>query len=285
MKPSPFEYVKARSMDDVFNTLERHGDGAKILAGGQSLVPAMNLRMALPEVLIDINGLSDLGTIELDGDILRIGALARHAEVGDSALVASHAPLLAEAVPYIAHRGIRNRGTFGGSLATADPASELPACALALAANINLASRQEKRTVAATDFFKDIYETAIMENELLVSVEIPVKREGERFGFLEFMRRRGDYATAGLAAYASFDGDRVESMRLAFFGIGATAVLAPKTAEAFIGRTIDQATIDNAVPKLNDELEILSDVHTSADVKRHLTSVLMTRVLSGMVQI
>ena len=173
MKPAPFAYFRARTLDDVFEVLADRGDGAKILAGGQSLMATLNMRLSAPDVLVDIGRVEGLAGIEDAGDSLRIGAMTRHVDVESSALIATHAPLIASAMPHIAHPAVRNRGTFGGSIAFADPAAELPACVVALEARMRIAGRNGSRTVDADAFFGGLYETAIGPGEILVSVEVP----------------------------------------------------------------------------------------------------------------
>ena len=207
MKASAFSYARATSVANALELLGAHGDRAKVLSGGQSLMPAMNLRLISPELIVDIGELKELRGIAMRGDVLGIGALTRHVELQRSPDIAAHAPLLTEAVAHVAHPAIRNRGTLGGSLAHADPASELPACMIALDATIVVCGPKGERRIAAGDFFKGIYDTALSPDELLIAVELPVARENSAHFFHEFARRHGDYAVAGLAAQAVVDGD------------------------------------------------------------------------------
>ena len=200
MKSPAFDYIRAESPQHVYELLERHGDEARLLAGGQTLLATLNMRLSQPVLVVDIGALDALRGISVDNGTLRIGALTRHAEIEDSALVARHAPLLAQAAPHIAHRAIRNLGTIGGALSYADPAAEWPACVLALGGTLVLASRQGERRVAAQDFFHGLYTTAMKPGELLLACELPCVRAGELQVFGELARRRGDYAIAGLAA-------------------------------------------------------------------------------------
>src|SRR6201992_1858966 len=202
MKASAFSYARATSVGNALELLAAHGDGAKVLSGGQSLMPAMNLRLLSPDLLVDIGGLDELRGIQLAGGKLRIGALTRHVELLNSTEVAAHAPLLTEAIAHVAHPAIRNRGTLGGSLAHADRASELPACQLALDATIIVRGQAGERRIAAADFFTGIYETALSSDELLVAVELPVAQKDSSHFFHEFARRHGDYAIVGLATRA-----------------------------------------------------------------------------------
>src|SRR6478672_1303421 len=214
MKASAFSYVRATSVGNAIELLVAHGERARVLAGGQSLMPAMNLRLLTPEWIVDIGRLSELRGISVSGGLVRIGALTRHADVLNSPELAAHAPLLTEAVAHIAHPAIRNRGTIGGSLAHADPASELPACMVALDASIVVQGQGGERRVAAADFFKGIYETALSARELLITVELPVSPKNATHFFSEFARRHGDYAITGLAARAVVEDDVFTDLRL-----------------------------------------------------------------------
>ncbi|HUI94645.1 MAG TPA: xanthine dehydrogenase family protein subunit M [Xanthobacteraceae bacterium] len=270
MKPAPFGYAKARSVDDAVALLARYAD-AHLIAGGQSLVATLNMRLSAPRLLIDINALDELKQIACNGETLTLGALVRHAEAERSAEVARHAPLIAQALPHIAHPAIRNRGTIGGSIAYADPAAELPACLLALGGTVELAGPAGRRTVKAGDFFKGLFETALGPNEVLTAVRVPVARPDSRYGFAELARRHGDYALVGLAAAATAEGAALRDVRLAFFGVGATPVRA-QTAEAALERGED------AVAALARDLQPADDVQASAAAKRHLAGVLLRRV-------
>ena len=202
MKASAFAYARATSVSNALELLAAHGDRAKVLSGGQSLMPAMNLRLISPELIVDIGELAELRGIAVSGDVVRIGALTRHVELARSPEIAAHAPLLTEAIAHVAHPAIRNRGTLGGSLAHADPASELPACMVALNATVIVRGQAGERRIAAQDFFTGIYQTALSPEELLVAVELPVARKNSAHFFHEFARRHGDYAILGLAAQA-----------------------------------------------------------------------------------
>src|ERR1700726_1320878 len=229
MKASAFSYARATSVVNALELLEAHGDKAKVLSGGQSLMPAMNLRLISPELIVDIGEISELRGIAVSGGVLTIGALTRHVDLANSSEIAAHAPLLTEAIAHVAHPAIRNRGTLGGSLAHADPASELPACMVALNATIIARGQAGERRIPAEDFFKGIYETDLSTQELLVAVELPAPKNAAHF-FHEFARRHGDYAIAGLAAQATVEGDVIADLRLAFFAVGDRPILA-KAAE------------------------------------------------------
>src|ERR1700726_2425329 len=219
MKASAFAYARATSVVNALELLVAHGDKAKVLSGGQSLMPAMNLRLISPELIVDIGELAELRGIAVNGDTLKIGALTRHVDLQRSPDVAGHAPLLTEAIAHVAHPAIRNRGTIGGSLAHADPASELPACMVALNATIVVRGPKGERRVAARGFFTGIYETVLSPQELLVGVEVPVARKSSAHFFNEFARRHGDYAIVGLAAQAIVEGDHFADLRLGFFAV------------------------------------------------------------------
>jgi carbon-monoxide dehydrogenase medium subunit len=270
MKPADFAYVRAESIDHALALLAEHGDAARILAGGQSLMATLNMRLSAPEVLIDINGLDELGGIALAEGALRIGALTRHAEVERSSEVAEHVPLLHQAIGHVAHPAIRNRGTLGGSIAFADPAAELPACCVALDARLILAGRGGRRVVDARAFFRDLYETALAPGEILEGVEFPLAGGDEVCAFREFTRRRGDFAIIGLAAAGTRAEVGLRSLSLVFFGVASTPVLAAGTASALVGRPIDEAVIKAAASRLDEELDPIGDLHASAAMKRHL---------------
>ena len=269
MKPAPFAYAKARSLDHAIALLDGAPE-ARVLAGGQSLMPALNMRLSAPPLLVDINGLSELARIAQPNGRIELGGLVRHAQAEHSQDVARLAPLLSKAIPHIAHPAIRNRGTIGGSIALADPAAELPACLLALGGEIEIAGRAGRRTVAADTFFKGLFETALAPGEIISAIRIPVAQPRDRFGFAELARRHGDYALVGLAAVARAE---PRAIRLAYFGVGTTPVRARTAETALAG-----GDLDAAVAALASDLEPSGDVHASAAAKRHLAAVLLRRV-------
>ena len=283
MKASAFAYARATSVDDALELLGRHGDRAKVLSGGQSLMPAMNMRLISLDLIVDIGGLAELRGVELQGTILRIGALTRHVDLLKSPEIAIAAPLLREAVAHIAHPAIRNRGTIGGSLAHADPAAELPACMLALEATMVVCGSNGKRRIAAADFFKGIFQTALAANELLVAVELPVVQNSSRHYFHEFARRRGDYAIAGLAAQALLDGSVFAELRMGFFGVGDRAVLA-RAANKLVNAPVTPALLVSACERLGAELDFQQDQQASAAMRRHLARVLFARCVAALLQ-
>ena len=279
MKAPPFSYVRARSLGEVLDRLEQHGDDAKLLAGGQSLMPALNMRVASPGVLIDITRLPRLAGIELKNGHVHIGALATHAAIGASPVIRQHLPLLSEAASHIAHPAIRNCGTFGGSLALADPAAEWPACCVALDATIVLNSRHGTRRVAARDFFQGLYATAMQAREVLTEVVIPVPATGTRHAFIELARRRGDYAIVGVVALAKVNERKIGQLRLAYFGAADKPVLAEKTSQVFDLIDISEIALAQARQALGNELSPAADLYHSAATKLHLARVITTRAL------
>ncbi|HLZ05038.1 MAG TPA: xanthine dehydrogenase family protein subunit M [Bradyrhizobium sp.] len=279
MKAAAFGYVRATSVDDALALLAEHGDKAKVLSGGQSLMPAMNLRLIAPELIVDIAGIAELRGIAVDGDILRIGALTRHVDLQRSPEVALHAPLLAEAVAHVAHPAIRNRGTLGGSLAHADPASEFPACMLALGATLVVRGRDGERRIAAADFFQGIFQTALSVEELLVAIELPVSQKNSAHFFHEFARRHGDYAITGLAAQAVIEGNALSSLWLAFFAVGDRPVLAG-AANHLLNTLVTPALISQVSVALGKELDPPDDQQASSAMRRHLAKVLLGRCVA-----
>jgi carbon-monoxide dehydrogenase medium subunit len=281
MKMPPFGYERARDLSHLFEIWGRAGDDAKVLAGGQSLLATLAFRLSEPSLLIDISRLQELKGVSLHGDVLRIGAGVSHAQLGAHPLVGDHAPLLTQAVPLIAHPAIRNRGTIGGSLAFADPAAELPACAVALGATLVLASAKGERRIAAQDFFKGYYETALGAREIILAVEIPRAASSSVFGIQEIARRSGDYAMAGLAFSSPRDEQgRLLDPRLVYFGVGSGPVVARGAMAALAGRAPDGASIAAAQAALAGDLDPPVDMHGGPELKRHLSRVLLARVLA-----
>ncbi len=284
MKSAAFDYVRAESPAHAFALMAQYGDDARILAGGQTLLATLNMRLSQPALLVDIAGLSAWRGIELQGNTLRIGALTRHVEIEESPLVAQHAPLLTQAAPHIAHRAIRNLGTLGGTLAYADPAAEWPACVLALQGTLVMANAQGERRVAAADFFLGLYSTALREDELLVACELPVQALDERQHFSELARRHGDYAVAGLAACAKLDknGHALRDVRLAFLSLGDRPLRAPACEAALQAGPINAARLARADAALRAELQPYADLTHSAAAKTQLAATLMQRAVRAM---
>ena len=282
MKASAFAYARATSVDGALEMLSVHREQAKLLSGGQSLLPAMNLRLVFPEVIIDISELAELKGIAVDGGVLRIGALMRHVEVERSYEIATSAPLLVEAVKHIAHPAIRNRGTLGGSLAHADPAAEMPACMLALDATMVVRGRSGERRLAAGDFFKGIYTTALAADELLIAVELPTAPENSVHFFQEFARRKGDYALAGIAAQATLESSVISSLRMAFFGVADQPVLS-KAAARLVNVSMTPRLITDAAVAFGEELDPPEDQQASSSMRRHLAKVLFRRCAEALI--
>ena len=278
MKPAPFAYAKARTLDHAIELLGREQD-ARLLAGGQSLIATLNMRLSHPSLLIDINGVNGLDGIARKNGHVEIGALVRHAQAERSSDVARHVPLIALAMPHIGHPAIRNRGTIGGSLAFADPAAELPACLLALGGELDIAGPQGQRTVKADDFFKGLFETALTPRDVLIAVRVPAADANSRVGFAELARRHGDYATAGLAACARADGKRLTDVRLAYFGVGSTPVRARNAETALAG-----GDLEGAAGALATDLDPPDDVQASGAVKLYLAGVLLHRVAKHLME-
>ena len=277
MKPVQFVYHRPTSLDEALALMERYGPDGRILAGGQSLVPALNMRLSTPAALIDINRLSGLDGISLEPDGLVIGAMARHEAVEHSAVVARHAPLIAQAMPHVGHRAIRTRGTVGGSVALADPAAELPACLLALDAVIRVAGPGGKRDIPAARFFRGIYTTDLAPSEILTAVVVPPIQAGWRSRFAELARRHGDYALVGLAVYCLVERGVIKGARLALCGVGPTPVRAAHAEAALMGRRPDADVVAEAGRALDADLDPPGDVHASPALRRHLARVLLAR--------
>jgi CO/xanthine dehydrogenase FAD-binding subunit len=284
MKPAAFDYHRPASRKEALALLADHGGDAKPLAGGQSLIPAMNFRLAMPAVLVDLNAVADLSHIARRGNELRIGAMTRHRTVERSEDVRMAAPLLHEAMPFIAHAAIRTRGTIGGSLAHADPAAELPAVMIALGARIRLESVRGSREVAAADFFTGLFSTALEAGELVTEIGIPVTQvTGIRTGtaFEEFSRRHGDFALAGVATRVAVDDrGRCTLARVALFGVGDRPMLAAGCARMLKGQSPSAEGIRAAADAAaRDDIDPTSDIHASSRYRRHLAGVLTRRAL------
>ncbi len=283
MKAPKFSYVRAESVDHALKLLDEHGEDGRILAGGQSLMATLNMRLSQPEVLIDINRLDDLKGISLDGDTVRIGALTRHVEVLKSDIVKEHLPLIAEAMPHVAHVAVRNRGTIGGSVALSDPAAEMPACVLALGGTLVLQSVNGTREVAADDYFKGLYETERQDNELLTEIRIPSQKSGRVSVFLELARRHGDFAIAGVCAYGSVSGKKIEDMRLVYFASEDRPVVGANAIAALNGKEWSDETKDAVCAALENDLDPMANLHGSAAMKMHLQKVLTGRAIDAAV--
>jgi carbon-monoxide dehydrogenase medium subunit len=281
MKASAFSYARATSVENAIELLVVHGERAKVLSGGQSLMPAMNLRLVAPELIVDIGDLNELLGIAVRGGILTIGALTRHADLLKSPEIATHAPLLTDAIAHVAHPAIRNRGTIGGSLAQADPASELPACMVALNATIVIIGPAGERRVPAKGFFTGIYDTVLSPQELLVAVELPVARKNSQHFFCEFARRHGDYAIVGIAAQAVMEHGILTDLRPVFFAVGDRPVMVNAGAK-LLKTAVTSALLSEALEGLNEELDPPEDQQASSSMRRHLAKVLLARCVSSL---
>jgi CO/xanthine dehydrogenase FAD-binding subunit len=281
MKPAPFEYFRPQALDEALELLRRHGSDAKPLAGGQSLIPAMNFRLATPAVLVDLNGLGELSYITENSDEIRIGGMCRQRMVERSPLVAARAPLLAETMPHIAHPAIRNRGTVGGSLAHADPAAELPAVMLALNATLVVRGAEGARAVGAGDFFVGLFSTSVQPGELLTEVRIPRPAKRSGFAFCEISRRHGDFALVGAAAAVRLDDQgRCAEARVALLSVGDRPMLARHAASALTGRAPSGESIRAAAAEAAaKDIDPPGDIHASARYRRQLANVLTRRAL------
>jgi aerobic carbon-monoxide dehydrogenase medium subunit len=277
VKPAPFAYERARSLD---HAIELMGvEDARLLAGGQSLIATLNMRLSRPRLLVDINRVPGLDLITLSNGAIEIGALVRHAQAERSAEIAAHAPLIAKALPFIGHPAIRNRGTIGGSIAFGDPAAELPACFVALNGEAVIAGPSGTRVVKADTFYKGLFESALTPRDVLTAIHIPVATSETRSAFAELARRHGDYAMVGLAATARAAGKTLSDVRLVFFGVGTTPVRA-RTAEAALAA----GDIDAATKAVAADLEPPDDVQASGAVKRQLAQVLLKRVAEELME-
>ncbi|MDI9331981.1 MAG: xanthine dehydrogenase family protein subunit M [Alphaproteobacteria bacterium] len=282
MKAAAFDYTRVTSVEEAIDLLRQHAGSAQLLAGGQSLMAMMNLRLAQPGLLIDISGIADLKTTQVHGSVLRIGALVTHHALLKSDLVARHVPLLAQAVPHVAHLAIRNVGTIGGSLALADPAAEYPAVALALEATIVAQGPRGQRLIPIADYFQGLYQTALQPDEMLVAVEFPLANTEQRFHFDELSRRRGDYAMVGLACAVHMNGSKIKEARLAYLAMGDGPVLATRAMSALQGQALDAASIQKAQQALAQDLSPNGDLQADPATKVHLARVLLGRALNAM---
>jgi carbon-monoxide dehydrogenase medium subunit len=270
MKASAGGYARAESVGHALQLLAASDGQGRVLAGGQSLIAAMNMRLSVGDLLVDISKISDLSGVAVEGETLRIGALTRHAQIGSDPLVKTHAPLLTDAVSHIAHAAIRNRGTIGGALAHADPAAEFPACTLALGATMHVEGPTGPRAIAAEDFFEEVFTTALNEGEILTSITVPVAEADEVQIIEEVARRSGDYALVGLCLVK-----RAAGHRIALFSVGPKPILATGAMAA-----LDAGDLDAAVDVLSAEIDPPSDTQASAAYRRHLAGVLLRRAVA-----
>lgn len=282
MKPPSFEYIAPRTVDEAVGALSEHGDGARALAGGQSLVPLLNLRLAAPEVLVDLNRVPELAGIRAWDGGLAIGATTRQADLERSELAQTRLPLLVEATRLIGHTAIRHRGTIGGSLAHADPAAELPAAALALEATLVARSVRGEREIPAADFFTGFLTTALAPDEIVAEVRVPGVPAGSGAAFLELTRREGDYAIVGTAALVTLGTDgRCTRARIALCGVGGGPVRAQAAEDALVGETPTADAIAGAAAQVAAAIDPASDIHGSASYRRKMAVVITRRALTA----
>ena len=282
MKPAPFEYLAPDSLEETLSILQEHGSDAKLLAGGQSLVPMMNFRLARPRILVDLNKLIDMDyVLQDDESSLRIGAMTRQTRLEKDPLIARTAPIVSETMSYVAHPQIRNRGTLGGSLAHADPAAELPAITLALGARFYLRSAAGERWISAEDFFQGLFTTVLTPEEILVEVELPAIPSSTGWSFMEVARRRGDYAMMGVASLLTLDEQNIcRNAQLVYLGAGGGPVDARQAAMLLHGEVIGEAAIEAAATMASEhEIDPWGSVHATPSYQRHLAYILTKRAL------
>ena len=281
MKPAPFEYIAPSTTTEVLEVITQHGSDSKLIAGGQSLVPAMNFRLVQPMMLVDLNKLSELNYIKNDPDGgLLIGGMTRQRQLENSSLVRSKAPLLWETMPFIAHAQIRNRGTLGGSLAHADPAAELPAIMVALDCKIHIKSLNSERWVEAFDFFQGIFTTDLADDEVITEVAVPLLPDRCGWAFEEFSRRKGDFALLGVAALVVMEEDgRCGWARLVYLSAGDRPITAHKAADILTGQSPTEDVIEAASEAASMEISPTGDIHATVPYVRHLAKVLTKRAL------
>jgi carbon-monoxide dehydrogenase medium subunit len=280
MKPAPFDYVIARDVDHALETLAAAGGDAKILAGGQSLVPMMNFRLIKPAILVDINRIAGLDRVDADARGITLGALVRHCTTAGDGRVADRLPVLREAMRHVAHFTVRNRGTFVGSVCHADPAAEMPLIALLLNAEIRIVSRRGERRLPAQDFFLGALTTALDPDELVIAVDLPALAFGAGWGFEEFARRHGDYALAAVATIVTRQDGRARDVRIAVTGIGDVPVRGSDAEALLTGEAFTTDALDGAVEALRKAIAPNADLNASAEYRRHLVGVLARRALT-----
>ena len=284
MKPPVFDYIAADTVEAALAALASAGADAKLIAGGQSLMPMLNFRLARPTLLIDINRIPGLDGIRVDGDRVRVGALVRHHKLETSTEIAEHLPVVHEAMAHVAHLAIRNRGTIGGSLSHADPAAELPLMAVLLDAELTIRSARGTRVEKAADFFVDALTTTLAPDEMMCEIAFARTKPGTGWGFEEFARRDGDFALAAASALLRIEGGRIAEPRIALMGVGVTPLRATAAEALLAGQAPDAELFQKAAEAVRAAIEPNSDLHASADYRRHLAGVLTERVLTAAAQ-
>ena len=281
MKPASFDYIAADSLDMAVAALATAGADAKIIAGGQSLVPMLNFRLLRPSLLVDINRIAGLAFITETENDIRVGALTRHHQLETSPVIARHLPVLSCAMTHVAHLAIRNRGTIGGSLSHGDPAAELPMLALLLDAELHIASASAKRTVAARDFFLDALTVDLAGGDIVTEIALPKLPPQTGWGFAEVARRRGDFALAAVAVTLTVVAGTIAQARIALTGVGPTALRAVAAEALLVGNALEPDLTSRAVDGVRAAIEPETDLHASADYRRHLAGVLTGRALAA----
>jgi CO/xanthine dehydrogenase FAD-binding subunit len=281
MKPAAFDYVVADSIDMAVASLAQAGGDAKIIAGGQSLVPMLNFRLLRPSILVDINRIGGLAFIEEAGNNIRVGALTRHYQLETSRVIARHLPVLSHAMTYVAHLAIRNRGTIGGSLSHADPAAELPMMALLLDAELHIASAAGKRTVAARDFFLDALTVDLASGDIVTEIVLPKLPPKTGWGFEEVARRSGDFALAAVAATLTVSAGVIAQARIALTGVGPTALRATEAEALLVGHALEPGLTGRVIDAVRAVIEPDTDLHASSDYRRHLAGELAGRAVAA----
>jgi CO/xanthine dehydrogenase FAD-binding subunit len=284
MKPAAFEYVVANSIEQAVAALAQAGGDAKILAGGQSLVPMLNFRLLRPAILVDINRIPGLAFIEDAGDAVKIGALTRHHQIETSPVIAKHLPVLSCAMTHVAHLAIRNRGTIGGSLSHADPAAELPMMALLLDAELHIVSAKGMRTRKARGFFRDALIVDLAEDELLTEIHVPKLPPQTGWGFDEVARRAGDFALAAVAATVSVSGGAMKEARIALTGVGQTPMRASEAEALLVGQKLEAKLMARVIEAVRAAIKPETDLHASSDYRRQLAGTLVGRALAAALQ-
>jgi carbon-monoxide dehydrogenase medium subunit len=283
VKAAAFNYQRVHSIQEALALLDNHGDNAKLIAGGQSLLPSLNMRLSNPEILIDLQGVAELKGITFEGGVVRIGAMTTHTEIQNSKIIQEQLPLLTEAVPHIAHRAIRNLGTWGGSCVLGDPAAEWPACAVALDAVMVIAGSKGQRKVVAKDFFLDLYTTALQADEILVASEFTITSAKRVHYFEELSRRHGDYAVTGLVCSLQLEQNKITQSRFVYFSVASIPLMAQGLQSVLQNQSIsdlsNQTLITQAQHSVQAEIQTLSDLTNSAEMKKHLLGVLLERAM------
>lgn len=282
MKAPAFDYIRPQSLSEALTSYAKADGDAVYLAGGHSVVPSLALRLQAPSLIVDLSEIEELSGVWIENEFLRIGAMTRHVQAITDPQIARYAPLFKAAAPHVAHAAIRNRGTLGGSLAHADPASEFPASALAMHAELEIIGSNGVRRVGADEFFIDIYETAIEPGEILRAIYVPVPQQGYVFGFNEIARRRGDYAMVGAAVQARVSGDFLDDFSIALFSVGNKPTRAVCTQRVLNGRKLNLAAIADAQAALAEDIDPSDDPQFPAAMRMHLAKVLLGRVLANL---